>query len=41
VSEVNSRSTHDPLSNAAIEAFRAVSSLIPENTPVITGVASP
>jgi hypothetical protein len=35
VSEVNSRSTHDPLSNAAIDAFRAVSSLIPENTPVI------
>jgi hypothetical protein len=35
VSEVNSRSTHDPLSNAAIDAFRAVSSLIPENTLVI------
>src|SRR5258707_7181853 len=28
VSEVNSRSTHDPLSSAAIDAFRAVSSLI-------------
>lgn len=35
VNEVNSRSTHNPLSNAAIDAFRAVSSLIPENTPVI------
>jgi hypothetical protein len=31
VSEVNSRSTHDPLSNAAIDAFKAVASLIPEN----------
>jgi Xylose isomerase-like TIM barrel len=35
VSEVNSRSTHDPLSNAAVDAFRVVSSLIPENIPVI------
>jgi hypothetical protein len=35
VSEVNSRSTHDPLSSAAIDAFRAVSSLIPENIPLI------
>jgi hypothetical protein len=35
VSEVNSRSTHDPLSNAAIDAFKAVASLIPENIPVI------
>jgi len=35
VSEVNSRSTHDPLSGAAIDAFRAVASLIPENIPLI------
>jgi sugar phosphate isomerase/epimerase len=35
VSEVNSRSTHDPLSSAGIDAFRAVASLIPENIPVI------
>ncbi len=35
VSEVNSRSTHDPLSDAAIDAFRAVASLIPENIPII------
>jgi hypothetical protein len=35
MSEVNSRSTHDPLSDAAINAFRTVASLIPENIPVI------
>jgi hypothetical protein len=35
MSEVNSRSTHDPLSRAAMDAFRAVASLIPENIPVI------
>ena len=35
ISEVNSRSTHDPLSSAAIDAFRAVASLVPENIPVI------
>lgn len=35
VSEVNSRSTHDPLSTAAIDAFRSVALLIPENVPVI------
>jgi len=35
VSEVNSRSTHDPLSSSAIDAFKAVASLIPENIPVI------
>ena len=35
MSEVNSRSTHDPLSGAAIDAFRAVASLIPENIPII------
>jgi len=35
VSEVNSRSTHDPLSSASIDAFRKVACLIPENIPVI------
>ena len=35
VSEVNSRSTHDPLSSASIDAFRTVCSLIPENIPLI------
>ena len=35
ISEVNSRSTHDPLSDASIAAFEKVSSLIPENIPVI------
>jgi hypothetical protein len=35
VSEVNSRSTHDPLSTASLEAFGKVAFLIPENIPVI------
>jgi hypothetical protein len=35
VSEVNSRSTHDSLSQAAICAFEKVAYLIPEKTPVI------
>ena len=35
VSEVNSRSTHDPLSEASIRAFEEVSQLIPEEVPVI------
>ncbi len=35
VSEVNSRSTHDPLSGASIRAFREISYLIPESVPVI------
>lgn len=35
LSEVNSRSTHDPLSGAAIRAFQQISHLIPENIPVI------
>ncbi len=35
VSEVNSRSTHDPLSDAAINAFAKIASFIPENIPVI------
>ena len=35
MSEVNSRSTHDPLSSASIDAFRTVCSLIPENIPLI------
>jgi hypothetical protein len=35
VSEVNSRSTHDPLSAASIGAFQKISHLIPENVPVI------
>ncbi|SRR6266700_3804886 len=35
VSEVNSRSTHDPLSEAAIGAFEKIAHLIPESVPVI------
>jgi hypothetical protein len=35
LSEVNSASTHDPLSSASIEAFEKVASLIPEDIPVI------
>lgn len=35
VSEVNSRSTHDPLSSTALAAFQKVASLVPEKTPVI------
>jgi hypothetical protein len=35
VSDVNSRSTHDPLSDASIGAFEKISYLIPEDVPVI------
>ncbi len=35
VSEVNSRSTHDPLSEASIGAFEKISHLIPVDVPVI------
>lgn len=35
VSEVNSRSTHDPLSGASISAFEKIAYLIPEDVPVI------
>jgi hypothetical protein len=35
VSEVNSRSTHDPLSGLSIGAFEQISGLIPENVPVV------
>jgi len=35
VSEVNSRSTHDPLSCAAIGAFAKVACLLPDRVPVI------
>ncbi len=35
VSEVNSRSTHDPLSGASIGAFEKIAYLIPEDVPVI------
>jgi hypothetical protein len=35
VSEVNSRSTHDPLSCAAIGAFEKVACLVPDRVPVI------
>lgn len=35
VSEVNSRSTHDPLSDASIGAFEKIAYLIPEDVPVI------
>jgi len=35
VSEVNSRSTHDPLSSASITAFEIVAPLVPEHIPII------
>jgi hypothetical protein len=35
VSEVNSRSTHDPLSGASIDAYARIASMIPEDIPVI------
>src|SRR5260370_24362277 len=35
VSEVNTRSKHDPLSYAAIRAFREVAHLIPDEVPLI------
>jgi len=35
LSEVNSRSTHDPLSGVSIGAFAKISHLIPDNVPVI------
>src|SRR6202040_1863762 len=35
LSEVNSSSTHDPLSDAAVNAFEKVASLVPEDVPVI------
>jgi hypothetical protein len=35
VSEVNSRSTHDPLSSVSIDAFEKVAFLVPENIPII------
>jgi len=35
VSEVNTQSTHDPLTAAAMMAFKRVSHLIPEDVPVI------
>jgi Ni,Fe-hydrogenase III small subunit len=35
VSEVNSRSTHDSLSDAAVCAFEKIASMIPEDVPVI------
>lgn len=35
VSEVNSRSTHDPLSDASVAAFEKIANLIPEEVPVI------
>lgn len=35
VSEVNSRSTHDPLSSASVDAFEKVASLVPEYIPII------
>jgi len=35
ISEVNSRSTHDPLTAGALMAFRRVSRLIPDEVPVI------
>jgi hypothetical protein len=35
MSEVNSRSTHDPLSSASIRAFEKISQLVPEEVPII------
>lgn len=35
LSEVNTRSTHDPLSSGAISAFEKIAHLIPEDVPVI------
>jgi len=35
VSEVNTRSTHDPLSGSSIGAFEKIAHLIPTNVPVI------
>jgi hypothetical protein len=35
VSEVNSRSTHDPLSDVSTRSFEKISHLIPEHIPVI------
>lgn len=35
VSEVNTRSTHDPLSYASVLAFKQVAELIPEDVPLI------
>ena len=35
ISEVNTRSTHDPLSSASIGAFEKVTHLIPMNVPVV------
>jgi len=35
VSEVSSRSTHDPLSSASITAFEMMACLVPEHIPII------
>ncbi|HLZ91381.1 MAG TPA: hypothetical protein VKQ28_06670 [Candidatus Acidoferrum sp.] len=35
ISDVNARSTHDPLTAAAILAFRRISHLIPDHIPVV------
>jgi hypothetical protein len=35
VSEVNSRSTHDPLSSVSVTAFEMVARLVPEHIPII------
>ena len=35
ISEVNTQSTHDPLSRASILAFHEVAHLIPETIPLI------
>ena len=35
VSDVNSRSTHDPLSSSSIDAFQKVAAFVPESIPVI------
>src|SRR5215472_11331971 len=35
LSEVNTGSRHDPLSEYAVSAFRSIASLVPENVPVV------
>jgi hypothetical protein len=35
ISEVNTSSRHDPLSEYAMSAFRSVASLVPEDVPIV------
>jgi sugar phosphate isomerase/epimerase len=36
ISEVNARNRHEPISYTALEAFRSLAHLIPENVPVVS-----